>query len=203
MKNFFIKKILPAVILSSLLLACKKDEEASIPATSPKMRNFALTYTNNQDENQQSFASLDESKNAVFNWSIALNNSEFIHFGFGESGGSLGLFSPEGNSALAVYADGVFGVGQWMNKVGVTFENGNAPNVNFDELTAEFIEGTVPDAGFGVNNNSEITNITAGQIIRFIEEENNVLKYKGYMKVTSVNNGNPKSVSVQVKYIKK
>lgn len=200
-----IKKILPTVVLASFLLSCKKDGDEPIPATPPSVRTFSLTYASNEDETQKSFATLDQSKNSfTFNWTEAQSNSTVIHFGFGESGGNLGFFSPTGNSAPMVYADKVVGVGQWANKVGVTFENGNAPNVNFEELTKEFIDGTIPDAGFGVNNsNSEITNISVGKVIRFIEEENNVLKYKGYMKVKTLSNGNPKTVEVEVKYIKK
>ena len=201
MKNLITKTLL-ALLFFITLSACKKGDKD--PTPSVLSRDFSLAYTNASDWTQVSFATLKEDVGSTaYNWADAKANSAIVHFGLGSFLGITSFYAPDDQAASIIFSGNVNGVVNWPVRKGLTFDSGAVNNLDFDALTKENIDSSVPDAGFGNLDGTKIQ-IQQGKIIRFIyRDTNNVLKYKGYMKVTAIGNGIPKTASVTVKYIAK
>ena len=198
--RFFVLLPVPLILASS----CKKKEDDEIVLPPPLTRQFQLQYTDNMTENV-SFASLNENESPFsFSWADAKVKADKIHFGFIVSGNIAGLMSPK-DPFTAFFYQGPNGVDTWNTKLNTVFDGEAVPNINFDALTQADIEAGVPDSGFGGNFSLSNISIQKDQIIRFIQKDaNDVLRYKGYLRIQDLNlNINPKAVVVQVKYIKK
>lgn len=201
LKLSFIFPLLFIVVIS----ACKKKEEEIVPL--PLSREFQLQYSTPTDDARISFATLNENESPfVFNWSVANSKAGMVHFCFLSNLLTPALASPEDQDAQNIYFQGPNGITAWNPNVlaGITFDGGVAPNINFDALSQKDIDKNIPNDGFGGDNKTAVI-IQAGQIIRFIQKDvNDVTRYKGYLKVISVDIVNiPRTVVVQAKYIKK
>lgn len=174
----------------------------------PLAREFQLQYSTPTDDARISFATLNENESPfVFNWSVANSKAGMVHFCFLSNLLVPALASPEDSDAQNIYFQGPNGITAWGDPnslAGITLDGGVEPNINFDALSQKDIDKNIPNEGFG-GNNETILIIQAGQIIPFIQKDvNDVTRYKGYLKVVSVDVVNiPRTVVVQAKYIKK
>lgn len=202
MKNITNKTLL-ALFSFMALSACKKDKNSTdpTPTNTPLFREASLEYIANTPD-KVTFFTLDEATNPyVFTWDKAEEKHSIIHFGL-KSG--VYLVAPHDPFASLFFSDANYGVFFWPQpKKGLTFDSGAVNDINFDTITKSEIDEKVPNAGFGGNNVTNIQ-IQQGKLIRFVFiDSNNVLKYKGYIKVTAAVDANPTTATLQVKYIAK